>query len=272
MGILNFSLVLKKEIQDKHERIIITEWKKQLKDISKTLDSIRKDAEDKLPDYNKMLNIPVDEALPDGIIYKIQIGVFKSLKSQTYFRGLEPISAETVESTDATRYYAGLFSAFEDAQSALRRVKKLDFRDAYIVAFNNQKKIAIKRAKLFESSNGADASRLEKENEFAAISIESQKENIPDIVFQIQVGAFSSEVSYDMLQTFRRHAGDKKVENYMNNKGMVVYTIGNFITFDSATFFKEELKNKGLKDAFVVALRGKKKISVGDAINLLKKN
>ena len=224
------------------------------------------------PDYNKMLNIPVDEALPDGIIYKIQIGVFKSLKSQTYFRGLEPISAETVESTDATRYYAGLFSAFEDAQSALRRVKKLDFRDAYIVAFNNQKKIAAKRAKLLESSNGADASKLEKENEFAAISIESQKENIPDIVFQVQVGAFNSEVSYDMLQTFRRYAGDKKVENYMNNKGMVVYTIGNFITFDSATSFKEELKKKGLKDAFVVALRGKKKISVGDAINLLKKN
>ncbi|MCD6598757.1 MAG: hypothetical protein J7L04_13770, partial [Bacteroidales bacterium] len=41
------------------------------------------------------LNISIDEPLPQGVIYKIQIGVYKNLQSKDFFKGIWPVSAET---------------------------------------------------------------------------------------------------------------------------------------------------------------------------------
>jgi N-acetylmuramoyl-L-alanine amidase len=49
-----------------------------------------------------------------------------------------------------TKYYVGLFRRFTDADDALRKVREYGYKDAYIVAFYNQKTINPERAKQLE--------------------------------------------------------------------------------------------------------------------------
>ena len=102
------------------------------------------------------LSIPLDEPIPDGVIYRIQIGIFKNLDSRLYFKGIEPIMAESIEGKDVIRYSVGLFSRYNDAIAALDRVMEKDFTDAFIVAFNNQKRIQVKLARTIESGGETD--------------------------------------------------------------------------------------------------------------------
>ena len=93
---------------------------------------------------------PIDEPLPDGVIYKIQLGAFSKPLAANAFKGLTPISGEKTDN-GATKYYAGLFSRFSDADDALRKVHEYGFKDAFVVAFFNRKIINIGRARQLEA-------------------------------------------------------------------------------------------------------------------------
>ena len=93
--------------------------------------------------------VPVDDPLPDGVIYKIQLGAFSKPLAVNAFKGLTPISGEKMDN-GATKYYAGLFSKFIDADDALRKVREYGYKDAFIVAFYNRKIINIGRARQLE--------------------------------------------------------------------------------------------------------------------------
>jgi len=210
------------------------------------------------PDYNKMIPIPLDRTLPDGVAYKIQVGVFKNLRTQSYFKGLQPITAESIEDKDLIRYFAGLFSDYENARSALRKVRKNEFKDAFIVAYYKGQKISTDRAKLYEKEGKGSIP-------------ENNMMEQHDVYFKIQIGVFGKEVGPDLYRTFENHAGEKKLEYFVNKNGNVVYTIGKFLTFDSAGSFNKELKTKGLSDAFIIAFDKSKKISIREAQILLNK-
>ncbi len=100
--------------------------------------------------------ILLNEALPQGLIYRIQIGIFKNLDSKQYFKGIEPVMAESVEGKDLIRYSVGLFSQFEDANEALSKVKERGFTDAFIVAFYNQVRVQVKYARTLEEDKNTE--------------------------------------------------------------------------------------------------------------------
>lgn len=255
-------------IPSRNESLIIEE--KSIPDLSREIESSEvelKTSSQKInnfsilptPDYNKMIPIPLNQTLPGGVAYKIQVGVFKNLRRQSYFKGLQPITAESIEDKDLIRYFAGLFSNYEDARSALRKVRKNEFKDAFIVAYYKGQKISTDRAKFLEKN-------LKKN---IPVITEKKQHNI---YFKIQIGVFSKEVGPDLYRTFENHAGEKNVELILKNNGMVIYTIGKFLTFDSASSFNKELKIKGLSDAFVIAYDGDKKISIREAQIFLNEN
>ena len=93
---------------------------------------------------------PVDEMLPDGVVYKIQLGAFSKPPPANTFKGLTPISGETT-ANGLIRYYVGLFSRFAAADDALRKVREYGFKDAFIVAFYNRKTINPERARQLET-------------------------------------------------------------------------------------------------------------------------
>jgi N-acetylmuramoyl-L-alanine amidase len=64
--------------------------------------------------------------------------------------------------------------------------------------------------------------------------------------------------------------GIKDVE-IIENSGVYRYTSGNEVNLQSAKEIQQQLALKGYKDAFVVAYRGKERISVKEALEILNK-
>jgi hypothetical protein len=102
------------------------------------------------PPYDASNPFPSDIGIPRGLIYRIQLGVFRKPLPHDYFHGLVPVTTEFLEDKELTRYYLGVFDSYEKASSALAATQGLGFTDAYIVAFYDQTKISLKRARSIE--------------------------------------------------------------------------------------------------------------------------
>ena len=83
--------------------------------------------------------------MPDGLIFKVQIGAFKNPIPQDLFKGIKPITAETTPQ-GLMRYTAGIFDKFNTANNANSQVTDLGYRDAFVVAFFNGKRISMAEA------------------------------------------------------------------------------------------------------------------------------
>ncbi len=101
------------------------------------------------PQYTKDNPIPFNQDIPGGLTYRIQLGVFSEKVSPEKFKGLYPVSGETLKN-DLIKYYVGFFNTYTEATKALEKVKNIDFHDAYIVSYYEGKKISVDKAKTYE--------------------------------------------------------------------------------------------------------------------------
>lgn len=97
--------------------------------------------------------LQMDEKLPDGLVYKIQMGYYPSDVELDNFRGLFPISGETVRD-GVSRLYAGLFFAYAEASKGLKFVRENAIANAFIVPFYEGEKISMSRAVEIELGRG----------------------------------------------------------------------------------------------------------------------
>ncbi len=82
-----------------------------------------------------------DEA---GYKYRIQIGAFKELNLNDFSENLVTISQEKYDSIN--QYTLGSFTNYDKAHEFLERVKKMGFKDSFIIATHNGKRISVKEA------------------------------------------------------------------------------------------------------------------------------
>lgn len=97
--------------------------------------------------------IEMDKKVPDGLVYKIQLGYYPSDVDVENFHGLFPISGETVRK-DLARFYAGLFYSYKEAAVGNDYVRNNAIANAFIVPFNNGQKISISTAVEMERERG----------------------------------------------------------------------------------------------------------------------
>ena len=215
-------------------------------------------------------SISIDEPLPKGVIYKIQIGVYKNLQSKEFFKGIWPVSAETIPSSQNLRFLVGMFSLFSDALLAIDSVKETGFKDAFIIAYYNQKKTSVKEARSLEkqtSSNINQQTIIPDPIQVEEDSVNSENETV---FLTIQIGAFQKKIPKQRLKELYLYAENEEINYFQNKKGLYVYTIGIFFNFEKAVFFKNGLIEKGLSGAYIIALKGEKKITLDEAIPVLK--
>ena len=84
------------------------------------------------------------------------------------------------------------------------------------------------------------------------------------VVYKVQIGAYSQNVPVEAVNAMINMAG-YGIENYKNENGMTIYTVGNFENYFAAEKKCKEVVEKGLTDAFVTAYRDGKKISLSEA-------
>lgn len=96
--------------------------------------------------WNKQ--IVMDSELPEGLIYQVQVGVYKNAISPQLFKGLTPLYGKTVPG--GVSYSTGMFDHLADATQAKTYVKSMGLADAFVVAYYNKKKISIAEAQKLE--------------------------------------------------------------------------------------------------------------------------
>ncbi len=98
-------------------------------------------------------NVLINEDLPDGLAYKIQLGYYPNDLDINHFKGLYPISRESVKD-NLSRFYAGLFFTYSDASKGLQYVRNNAIANSFIVPFLDGKKIGMSRAVEIEKQRG----------------------------------------------------------------------------------------------------------------------
>jgi hypothetical protein len=93
-------------------------------------------------EWNKQVVLNAD--LPMGLVYQVQVGVYKNNIMPEIFKGLTPIFGKTVPG--GTSYATGMFEKAADAEQAKTYVKSIGLTDAFIVAYHNRTKITLAEA------------------------------------------------------------------------------------------------------------------------------
>lgn len=106
-----------------------------------------------LPATGQPRTIVMDGPLPAGLVYKVQIGAFKYPISDELFSDMTPVSGETLDN-GMVRYMAGMFTQFTSADAAKQQVRDRGYRDAFVVAYMDGKRISLSEARTVGGQQG----------------------------------------------------------------------------------------------------------------------
>jgi hypothetical protein len=254
------------------------------------------------PVYNNDNRIPVDPEVPSGIIYKVQIGAFRNPIPQDIFKGITPITGETTPQ-GITRYTAGQFTTFNTADAAKEEIRSLGFRDAFVVAFKNGKRISVEEARgetgsstpvAVNSSNGGNNGGTTTTNTNGGNTNNGNTpvtnnggnnggntlttNNTPP---DNTAGVASTQVSqvrglfYTVqVGVYSRPVSAAQLYNLEDifseplPNGNTRYFSGSYNTFRDATGAKGRIVGRGVRDAFITAYRDGKRITLAEARQL----
>lgn len=232
------------------------------------------------------IKIPIDSDVPEGLIYRIKIAVFRNPVAPSFFKGIIPVYGFKASNSDNTNYYAGMFRKLADANKALAQVKAKGFRDAYVVALSESKPISADRAAILEKEWGTipfntSVTKIP-ETKVAAtnvadvavtVPVAAKATNAADTVpptlsFRVEVVRSAKPLKKDVIEGIKKVAGSRGLDTQVLDDGNIAYLIGKFITFESAAEFADLLVKNGYSKAQVVARLGKKEIPVETAKQL----
>lgn len=223
--------------------------------------------------YNRENPIPRvnKEDLPEGLVYKVQVGAFRNPIPQDMFKGFAPLSAQEGPN-GITRYTAGFFNRENDANSARDQIRDLGYRDAFVVAFYNGERIGVSRAREIENNLSSatvnDEFNLADETEEAPIAANEKDEQgrikveaIEGVFFTVQIGVFSKPLE---AGTFSEY---EPLNVVLLSNGMRRYNSGVYRTAQEAEEAKARI-SEVIKDAFVTAYYQGKRITLNEAARL----
>ncbi len=248
--------------------------------------------------YSSAKPIPVNEKLPEGLIFKVQIGAFRNPIPQDLFKGMSPITGETTPQ-GFIRYTAGLFTTFATADKVKEEIQAMGYKDAFVVGFYNGKRLAMTEAIAMVAGavtsinkttstpdNTTEASISDgvtsantSENIISipaitepSLSVKVQSSipaiaesvaNVAGLFYTVQVGVYSQPVSSAKLYNVQ------PLYTEVAPNGNLRYNTGIYNTIGRASEAKNMIIDAGIKDAFIVAYINGKRIPMTDAAQLI---
>ncbi len=176
------------------------------------------------------------------LLYVIQLGIYLTPKTSEQLKNLSTIY-ETKTKKGMYRYMVGPYFSLKDAKNQIERVQKLGFTGAYVTAFNNGTEIDVTKAS----------------------KIETNVKATNKISFKVQIGAFITYLSDKELESkFGKIKQNYSISTQVVNK-LIIYTVGDFSSYDDVKGLQTKMQNLGYSDCFVIAFKGKNKISLAVA-------
>jgi hypothetical protein len=241
--------------------------------------------------YTNEKPIPIDEKIPDGLVFKVQIGAFKTPLPNSTFKGLSPVIAQTTPS-GYIRYMAGNFQQYENANAVKNDLKTLGYNDAFVVAYYNGVRINLSEASTkakdagqnveLATSNSISAglatnANIPKNNIVAnttnvnsnsaePVVVTSELEKLNGLLYTVQIGVYSKQVTRSQLFSL------KPIYTEQLPSGLYRYTAGIYNQADKIVEDKRKVVDLGVKDAFISAYYNGKRVPFSDGKKLQLEN
>ena len=246
--------------------------------------------------YNENRPIPTKTSLPEGVVYKVQIGAFRNKIPANTFKGFAPLMAE-VAGSGITRYTAGLFANEKTATAARNEIRNIGYPDAFVVAFLNGERISNSAARNetgeAASSNSATAKFQNVSTKTGtstsnsgvvpssaevtqvqggskeALPVDFNSDKVEDVVnaktieglyYTIQIGVFSTPVKKGVFYY-------EELNVVQLSSGLYRYNAGIFESVLAAADLKNTISIT-IKDAFVTAYYNGERVSLTEASKL----
>lgn len=163
----------------------------------------------------------LDNTLPQGVLYQIQIFTMGTQASVRNLRGLSPVFEQKTASGRYV-YRVGVFRSYKDVLARVNTVKRLGFKSAFIVAFNDGKEVTVSKARTLEAK--------EKEN---------------PVLYQVLI---TPEAELDEATTsgIRQQASGKDIAKIENEAGHFTYIVGPYTDKSSAEALKTFVEAMGI--------------------------
>jgi hypothetical protein len=195
---------------------------------------------------------------------------------------MSPITAETTPQ-GLTRYTAGIFKKFESADKVKEEIRALGYRDAFVVAFLNGKRISVNQATGGDASQvvaasagqsapaasntagtGNNQSAQSGNNSVASsggqqVAPVATINDLSGLIYTVQIGVYSKPVTADKLM----NCDPLYAENLSG--GRIRYTTGAYSSLSSASQARRIAFEAGIRDAFVIAYQNGKRITLPEA-------
>jgi hypothetical protein len=217
------------------------------------------------PVTDPAVKIRIDPEVPQGLIYRIQVAVFRNPVAPVYFKGISPVYGFRSEGSDLKTYYAGMFRKLSDAKNALAEIKAKGFRDSFIASFMGKKTVSPDRAAILEKEWGTKPFERVVHRKQVTVPADNL---IPTLIYRVEVMRVVKPVKANVIESMKTLAGGRGMDIITLEDKKIVYLIGNFITFESAAEYADLIVRNGYRDAKVVAWLGTKEIPVETAKQL----
>jgi hypothetical protein len=197
---------------------------------------------------------PVLNSMPNGLIFRVQVGVFRKPVPDYFFREFTPVSGERL-TNELTAYLTGFFVSSTEAINARGQVRNTGYSDAFIVAYCDGKRIPYQVALNYEKQGLCKVrNKQELESEVWSLMSAALTPSTP-------VAEIPKEVYYTVQVAALKTADNGKLTNvpelFYNQSimGLFKYSSGKFNEYNLAKARKTALKALGYTDAYVVAYR-----------------
>lgn len=93
-------------------------------------------------------------------------------------------------------------------------------------------------------------------------------ETVSEVVYKIQIAAYKGKIPDLTNKLIKKLSTIRKVENYVDDKGVKVYTTGNLKNYNEALTLQSQVKQEGVKSPIIAAYLKGKRITVAEAKKL----
>ncbi len=150
-----------------------------------------------------------DNTLPSGLVYQIQMFSTTTPATVAKLKGLSPVF-ETKTANGRYTYRVGVFRTYADVLANLNSVKRVGFRSAFIVAFNDGQDLTVSKARALEA--------------------EKKKPSL----YEVRISTGAAELDMTVASGIRQQAPGKDIARIENEDGTKLYVIGPFADHDTA--------------------------------------
>ena len=207
-------------------------------------------SESSLPADQKQVAVKGISAV-SGAFYTIQLGVFRSQPDFSKIPVIETIYSKTLRS-GLTKYTYGKFTKYDEAQQMKTQIREAGIPDAFVV------RVVEGAVKPADVNNSSQVAKVLKPQGSGIASIT----DLSGLFYSVQIGAFKQ------AQKSSRFAGISPVYYLNGESNYFRYYMGVYDDLSQASAAKNDVKQAGVVDAFVVGFYKGKKISIAEAKGL----